>query len=83
MAILVMEAMTKLIERRSECKSLPTKRCMLKANNNYKAFYQMTMEDLHDSDIPEYRQVDKKRFKTSSANKNHHISMMHHRIIII
>ena len=36
---------------------------MLKANNNYKAFYQVTMEDLHDSDIPKYRQVDKKRFK--------------------
>ena len=36
---------------------------MLKANNNYKAFYQMTMEDLHDSDIPEYRRLDKKRFK--------------------
>ncbi len=36
---------------------------MLMANKNYKAFYQMTLEDLHDSDISEYRRLDKKRFK--------------------
>jgi len=62
MAILVMEAMTKRKER--HYLTVPKEHQeMLKANNNYKAFYQMTMEDLHDSDIPEYRRLDKKRFK--------------------
>ncbi len=61
-AILVMEAMTKRKER--HYLTVPKEHQeMLKANNNNKAFYQMTMEDLHDSDIPEYRRLDKKRFK--------------------
>ena len=75
MAILVMEAMTKCKER--HYLTVPKEHQeMLKANNNYKAFYQMTMEDLHDSDIPEYRRLDKKDSRNISLS-----AMLRHRAI--
>jgi hypothetical protein len=49
---------------------------MLKANNNYKAFYQITMEDLHDSDVPEYKRIDKKDSRNISLSV-----MLRHRAI--